>query len=107
MVILVHANPLQKPESRGKRKLACELGKNTSSKIPSKGFFLIKEGCPVSPMSMFIKSGELPYEWLEEVAEETALLNPSIAILNGFSREEVKSFFSRAYQKLLVMPAQE
>lgn len=68
--------------------------------LSDKKFYIIKDGCPVSPMDMFIRSGKLPYEWLEEVTEDVALLNPSKTILYGFTNDEVKSFFRRSNEVL-------
>lgn len=55
-------------------------------------------------MDVFIRSGELPYEWLEEVTEDVALLNPGKTITFGLTAKEVESFFSRSEQKLCPIP---
>ena len=69
----------------------------TESKSKEKKCFIIKDDCPYSKKEVFFYKGEevLPFEWLEEVSPEIALLNSDKAILLNFTNDEVKAFFKR------------
>lgn len=66
----------------------------------------IKDGCPLHPFECGWQGKELPWEWLEELTEEQALLlNPGKIITYGFTGNEVKAFFGRYKQELNVAPS--
>jgi nitrogen-specific signal transduction histidine kinase len=73
--------------------------------MTNKRFYLIKDGCPFNPWDIILRSGKVPYEWLEEVSEDVALLDQSKTITYGLTNEEVKSFFALSKQKLCAIPS--
>ncbi len=100
MAIIPHSGTSPE-ESKGQGEDIKGLDCNGSGSL-----FLIREDCGCDPIGIFMKTGELVRDCLDEVTEDIALGNPSKAILYDFPADQVKSFFIRSYQILNSLPAE-
>ena len=66
--------------------------------MPDDGYYLLRDGCQCELGKGFTDKGELDPAKFEATDKETALRNPGKAILYGFTNEQVKAFFVRAYE---------